>query len=377
MRHSLLKRILTAGCALALLIRTPGTAVYASGPQGEQNVMNVSEIVEDESVQEVGKATVRFSDVSDPSSWYYDAVYWAVEKNVTSGMGKNTFQPMAKLTRAQAVTFLYNMAGKPDVSKLKVKDFSDVPMTAWYYNAVKWATAKKITSGHGEGIFQPNENCNRAMVITFLANYAKMAGTYRTPKYPSNFRDVPENAWYRKSVDWALKYGITSGHGKGRFGSNEICNRAMMVTFLYAYDKVAKKVDSIDINEADLYGYRYTDVEKLGKIIGVLNPLGADGIAFFSTPPLDITIASFNANGEVPYTNHIDLGSKCDFSICGIKVGDSELSGEQKLREMGYELGLNRWGMTVYKNREGEMMNYSLDTNNMIAGIWWGAPYQW
>ena len=211
MRHSLLKRILTAGCALALLIRTPGTAVYASGPQGEQNVMNVSEIVEDESVQEVGKATVRFSDVSDPSSWYYDAVYWAVEKNVTSGMGKNTFQPMAKLTRAQAVTFLYNMAGKPDVSKLKVKDFSDVPMTAWYYNAVKWATAKKITSGHGEGIFQPNENCNRAMVITFLANYAKMAGTYRTPKYPSNFRDVPENAWYRKSVDWALKYGITSG----------------------------------------------------------------------------------------------------------------------------------------------------------------------
>ena len=363
MRHSLLKRILTAGCALALLIRTPGTAVYASGPQGEQNVMNVSEIVEDESVQEVGKATVRFSDVSDPSSWYYDAVYWAVEKNVTSGMGKNTFQPMAKLTRAQAVTFLYNMAGKPDVSKLKVKDFSDVAKTAWYYNAVKWATAKKITSGHGEGIFQPNENCNRAMVITFLANYAKMAGTYRTPKYPSNFRDVPENAWYRKSVDWALKYGITSGHGKGRFGSNEICNRAMMVTFLYAYDKVAKKVDSIDINEADLYGYRYTDVEKLGKIIGVLNPLGADGIAFFSPPPLDI--------------NYIVLRSKCDFSICGIKVGDSELSGEQKLREMGYEPGLNRWGMTVYKNREGEMMNYSLDTNNMIAGIWWEAPYQW
>lgn len=374
MKQSLLKRILTAGCALALLITTPGTAVYASGPQGEQNVVTVSEIAEDESVQEVGKASVRFSDVSDPSSWYYDAVYWAVENNVTSGMGKNTFQPMAKLTRAQAVTFLYNMAGKPDVSKLKVKDFSDVAKTAWYYNAVKWATANKITSGHGEGTFQPNENCNRAMVITFLANYAKMAGTYRTPKYPSNFRDVPENAWYRKSVDWALKYGITSGHGKGRFGSNEICNRAMMVTFLYAYDKVAKKVDSIDINEADLYGYRYTDVEKLGKIIGVLNPLASSGIAFFSPPPLDITIASFSDYGEVPYANYILVESKCDFSICGIKVGDSKSSCEQKLSQMGYELYADGDSWRQYKNREGERITYSLDTNNKIKFVWWGAP---
>ena len=178
------------------------------------------------------KKNVTFTDVNDPSAWYYDSVYWAVANGVTSGMGEGTFQPLAKLSRAQSVTFLYNLAGRPDVSGLEAKEFSDVPKSAWYYNAVKWAVANKITSGYGTGTFQPNATCNRAMIVTFLKNYAKAAGTYKAPTTAANFKDVAKNAWYKESVDWAVENGITSGYGKGTFSPNVTCNRAMMVTFL-------------------------------------------------------------------------------------------------------------------------------------------------
>ena len=175
---------------------------------------------------------IAFKDVADEKLWYYDSVYWAVRNNVTSGMGEGTFQPMAKLSRAQAVTFLYNLAGRPDVSGLQAKEFTDVSNTAWYYNAVKWAVANKITSGYGTGTFQPNATCNRAMIVTFLANYAKAAGTYKEPTTSASFKDVKAKDWFKKSVDWAVENGITSGYGQGTFSPNVTCNRAMMVTFL-------------------------------------------------------------------------------------------------------------------------------------------------
>ena len=377
MKKNILKRVLAACCAAALLMTTPGMTVYADEPQGDEAVIEATEMLDDYSGQDVGAVT-RFSDVSDPSAWYYDAVYWAVKNKVTSGMGEGTFQPMAKISRAQALSFLYNLAGKPDVSRLQVKEFSDVAKDAWYYNAVKWAVAKKITSGYGAGTFRPNTTCNRAMIITFLAKYSKVAGTYREPKVLSNFRDVPDNAWYRWAVDWALKFGITSGHGEGRFGTNETCNRAMMVTFLQAYDKMAKNVDSIDLDEVDLYGYRYTDVEKLAKLLGGFMPLAADGIAF-SGPPAPMCIASFNDSGELPYTNYITTSGKSNYSLNGIKVGDSRTSCEKKLTEMGYKLyedGMQLYGnpWRSYRNNGGETMSYHWDTNGTITDISWSAP---
>ena len=175
---------------------------------------------------------IKFKDVADENLWYYDSVYWAVRNNVTSGMGEGTFQPMAKLSRAQAVTFLYNLAGRPDVSGLEVKEFTDVSKTAWYYNAVKWAVANKITSGYGTGTFRPNATCNRAMIVTFLMRYSKLAGIFVAPIISASFEDVPANAWYKDAVDWAAASGVTSGYGEGNFQPMVTCNRAMMVTFL-------------------------------------------------------------------------------------------------------------------------------------------------
>ena len=179
-----------------------------------------------------GKAYIRFTDVAKTSLWYFEPVYWALENGVTSGMGEGTFQPTKELTRAQTVTFLYNLAGKPDVSGLTATEFSDVAKGAWYYDAVKWAVANKITSGYGTGTFQPNAKCTRAMVVTFLQNFAKAEGFYKAPTTSASFKDVKANDWFRESVDWAVENGITAGYGTGTFSPKVICNRAMMVSFL-------------------------------------------------------------------------------------------------------------------------------------------------
>ena len=174
-----------------------------------------------------------FKDVTDVTTWYYDPVYWAVAKGVTSGMGEGTFQPMADLTRAQAVTFLYKLAGEPDVGGLPEINFGDVPKTAWYYKPVRWAVAKGITTGYGPGTFQPNTVCNRAMIVTFLMRYSqKISFTYVKPTTSSDFADVPANAWYKGAVDWAVENEITTGYGSGMFQPMSNCNRAMMVTFI-------------------------------------------------------------------------------------------------------------------------------------------------
>ena len=128
--------------------------------------------------------------------------------------------------------FLYKLAGQPDVDELPEITFSDVSKNDWYYRAVRWAVAKEITSGYGEGTFQPNVTCNRAMIVTFLMRYAKLAGTYKAPTAAADFRDVAAGAWYAEAVDWAVASEVTTGYGEGTFQPMRTCNRAMMVTFL-------------------------------------------------------------------------------------------------------------------------------------------------
>ena len=89
---------------------------------------------------------------------------------------------------------------------------------------------KGITSGVDATHFGPGISCNRATVVTFLYSAAgKPAVTGSNP-----FTDVPAGSWYEKAVLWAKANGITSGVSNTKFGAATVCNRAQVVTFLYA-----------------------------------------------------------------------------------------------------------------------------------------------
>lgn len=93
-----------------------------------------------------------FTDVN-LSSYYYDAVLWAIKNGVTSGTSATTFHPDNTVTRGQTVTFLYRNAGSPDVETMG--SFTDVAATSYYAQAVAWAVKNGITTGVGNGKFAP------------------------------------------------------------------------------------------------------------------------------------------------------------------------------------------------------------------------------
>ena len=167
-----------------------------------------------------------FHDVSR-FDYFYDAVKWAVDHDITSGTGRFTFSPNAACTRAQTVTFLWRAAGSPRPVSA-VNPFTDVHYGDYFYQAVLWAVENGITVGTSATTFSPDATVTRAQVVTFLwrANGQPAA-------WNSGFTDVSADAYYAKAVAWAVENGITTGTGFGIFSPDAACTRAQIVTFLY------------------------------------------------------------------------------------------------------------------------------------------------
>ena len=176
--------------------------------------------------------TSKFEDVP-AGAFYFDPVEWAVEKGITTGATETTFNPNGDCQRAQVVTFLWRAAGSPEPTKNE-NPFTDVEEKDFFYKAVLWAVEEGITNGLTADTFGPFALCNRAQVVTFL---------WRAMGEPASdaevaFTDVEQGKFYTTAVAWAVENNITNGISATEFGVDGTCNRAQVVTFLYrAYQK--------------------------------------------------------------------------------------------------------------------------------------------
>ena len=169
-----------------------------------------------------------FTDVNE-GDFFYDAVAWAVQEGVTTGATETTFNPNGDCQRGQVVTFLWRAAGCPEPTSTN-NPFTDVKESDFFYKAVLWAVEKGITNGLTADTFGPYELCNRAQVVTFLW---RAMGSPEVQVGGGEFSDVVPTEFYATAVMWASVNGITNGMGDGTFGVSKICNRAQVVTFLY------------------------------------------------------------------------------------------------------------------------------------------------
>ena len=106
-----------------------------------------------------------FVDVKE-SDYFYKAVLWAYENEITKGVDDTHFAPTLDCTRAQVVTFLWRAKGSQNSTA--VVEFTDVEADKYYTTAVAWAVENGITTGMGDGTFGVNVTCNRAYAVTFL-----------------------------------------------------------------------------------------------------------------------------------------------------------------------------------------------------------------
>ena len=168
-----------------------------------------------------------FADVS-ADAYYYEAVKWAADKRITGGIGDSLFAPNQSCTRAQIVTFLWRAAGSPE-PKSTNHPFADVSSSSYYEKAVLWAVENGITEGTSDTTFASGTICTRAQGAALLyraAGSPVVSGS-------AAFTDVADSAYYADAVKWATEQGITKGISSSLFGPDATCTRAQIVTFLY------------------------------------------------------------------------------------------------------------------------------------------------
>ena len=167
-----------------------------------------------------------FDDVF-PSDYYYEAVLWAYENNVTKGTSATEFSPAATCTRGQVVTFLWRAAGEPEPVSTE-NPFADVKEGDYFCKAVLWAVEKGVTNGvgtdetTGKQLFGPAQTCSYAHILTFL--YRAATG---------NLTSV--GAYYDDALRWARDNGLLEGTlvGRDQGRINADCPRCDVTTYLW------------------------------------------------------------------------------------------------------------------------------------------------
>ncbi len=168
-----------------------------------------------------------FVDVTE-KDYFYDAVLWAVAKDITKGTDDTHFSPAKNCSRGQVATFLWRAAGMPEAEG--ENPFSDVTEKDYFYDAVLWAVENEITTGTGNGKFSPNGDCSRGQVATFLW---RAAGSPEPTSAVNPFGDVKADDYFYKAVLWAVEKEITKGTDATHFSPAQVCTRGQVVTFLY------------------------------------------------------------------------------------------------------------------------------------------------
>lgn len=151
-----------------------------------------------------------FTDVV-AGTWYYGAAAYAYNNGLFAGMTPTTFAPNATMTRAMLVSVLWRLAGAP--APKAPKTFVDVPDGAWYTDAVTWAAENGVVSGIGGSRFDPSGFVTREQTAEILYNYAHSKGYDVSARADlTAFPDAGSvSGWAEEALSWANAAGLING----------------------------------------------------------------------------------------------------------------------------------------------------------------------
>ena len=190
----------------------------------------------DKTISVNGVAALPFSDVR-VDAWYVDAVKYVYENSMMAGTGNTTFEPETNLTRAMTAQILYNLEGKPEVAEAAT--FTDMNTAPdWSEDAIAWAQNTGVVSGIGGGLFDPNANVTRQEFAQMLYNYAKYKGYDLTAAGDlSQFPDSGSVAdWAERAMSWANGNELINGHDDGTIDATGTTIRAQAASILMNFD---------------------------------------------------------------------------------------------------------------------------------------------
>lgn len=180
-----------------------------------------------------------FTDVKS-NDWYYSSVRYAYDNGLFSGVSHDSFGPGDSMDRSMLATVLYSLDGKPAAGK---SGFADVADSAWYADAVAWAAEHGIVSGVGGGAFTPGGTITREQLAVMLYRYAQYKG-YDVSKTAdlSGYADQDKlSDWAAQAVQWACGSGLMNGRSAAQLAPEGTLTRAEAATMLKAFCENVKK----------------------------------------------------------------------------------------------------------------------------------------
>ena len=200
---------------------------YARLLSGKTALYDMSDVKITVTSTEPEQTTNPFTDVTE-DKYYYDAVLWAVENGITTGKTDTTFDPNGDCTRKYVVTYLWRAAGCPEPASME-NPFTDVKSDR-FEKAILWAYYEGITTGTGDGTtFSPEDACTLKQIVTFLW---RSMGEPEAQIAENPFTDVKADR-FQTAILWAYENGITNGKTATTFQPETICTRSQIVAFLY------------------------------------------------------------------------------------------------------------------------------------------------
>ena len=207
---------------------TQDTTVYAKWEKIAEEVSEEPEEVEKTEETE----TISFKDVKE-NDWFYDAVSYAVENGLMSGMSEDIFAPNTPLTREMLAVVLYNVEGQPESTEANT--FTDVKGDMWYTDAILWANENGIVAGYDNGAYGVGDLITREQFATILYRYAQFKGYDTTQggmavREFSDYENISDYA--RPAMAWAVNAGIMGGMDDGTLMPQGKATRAEAATML-------------------------------------------------------------------------------------------------------------------------------------------------
>lgn len=178
-----------------------------------------------------------FSDVS-PDAWYADAVDYAVENGLFSGISSTTFSPTGDMTRGMFVTVLSRVAGA-DTASAADAGFTDVSDGIWYEDAVNWAAENEYVNGVGNNKFSPDTPITREQIAVVMYNYLSKTDTELDKvSNPVTFKDADKvSSWAVDGVEFMRTTGLMAGDNNNNFNPAGQLTRAEAATVFMRLDK--------------------------------------------------------------------------------------------------------------------------------------------
>ncbi len=194
---------------------------------------------EDETTAKPVFTETTFSDIKK-DDWHYESVKYVYENSLMQGT-ENGFEPESKMSRAMLVTVLYRMA-KPE-SKTSNHSFEDVESGQWYTDAVAWAAENNIVSGVSENKFAPNEDITREQMALIIYRFAKMQGhDISTRADISAFEDTNDvSDWALDAIKWANGVTLVNGTSDATLCPKDTATRAQVATILMRFCENVEK----------------------------------------------------------------------------------------------------------------------------------------